>query len=260
MNERDDAFSESIATYALGALPASEATDVAAHLLSCAACRAEYDDLRGIASLVGFAAESTPSELDELTSARMKSRVMTAVRADAGAHANGIASPARVAARSSSPWFAYGLAAAAVVLAVFSSIDDAALRSRVSDQSQTIAALQSQNANVSALERRLALVVAPGSKRFPVANGEVIESNGRILIALSGFPAAPSGKVYQAWTLSRGAKTVAPSVTFTTDAAGHALVELPESAVNLVAVAVSAEPPGGSKAPTSKPTFVRTLS
>jgi hypothetical protein len=254
MNERDDAFSESIATYALGALPANEAAEVAAHILTCSACRAEYDDLSGVASSVGFAAEATPSELDELTAARMKSRVMTAVRADVATP------PARVATRSANPWFAYGLAAAAVVLAIFSSIDDAALRSRVSDQSQTIAALQTQNANVTALERRLALVVAPGSKRFPVPSGEVIESGDHILIALSGFPAAPSGKVYQAWTLARGAKTVAPSVTFTTDASGRALVELPESAANLVAVAVSAEPPGGSKAPTSKPAFIRTLS
>jgi hypothetical protein len=254
MNERDDAFSESIATYALGALPATEAAAVAAHLVSCSACRAEYDDLRGIASLVGFAAESTPSELDELSAARMKSRVMASVRADVAARA-----PA-IAARPARPWFAYGLAAAAVLLAVFSSFDDAGMRARVADQTQTIATLQSQNANVTALERRLALVVAPGSKRFAVPSGEVIESGGHILIALSGFPAAPSGKVYQAWTLSRGAKAVAPSVTFTTDASGHALVELPESAANLVAVAVSAEPPGGSKAPTSKPAFIRTLS
>jgi anti-sigma factor RsiW len=257
MNERDDAFSESIATYALGALPANEAAEVAAHLVSCAACRAEYEDLRDVASLVGFSAESTPSELDELTSARMKSRVMSAVRADAGAK---VVQPPRAAARQANPWFAYGLAAAAVVFAVFSSIDDAGLRSRVADQAQTIAALQSQNTDATALERRLALAAAPGSKRFPVANGEVIESNGHILIALSGFPAAPSGKVYQAWTLARGAKAVAPSVTFTTNATGHALVELPESAANLVAVAVSAEPPGGSKAPTSKPNFIRTLS
>jgi hypothetical protein len=248
MNERDDAFSDSIATYALGALPANEAAEVAAHIVSCAACRTEYEDLRGIASLVGFSAESTPSDLDELTAARMKSRVMSAVRTDAATR------------RRANPWFAYGLAAAAVVFAVFSSIDDAGLRSRVADQSQTIATLQSQTADATALERRLALAAAPGSKRFPVANGEVIESNGHILIALSGFPAAPSGKVYQAWTLARGAKAVAPSVTFTTDATGHALVELPESATNLVAVAVSAEPPGGSKAPTSKPNFIRTLS
>jgi anti-sigma factor RsiW len=51
MNERDDAFTESISTYALGALPASEAAEVAAHIASCAACRAEYEDLSGVASV-----------------------------------------------------------------------------------------------------------------------------------------------------------------------------------------------------------------
>jgi hypothetical protein len=38
------------------------------------------------------------------------------------------------------------------------------------------------------------------------------------------------------------------------------LVELPESAGDLAAVAMSVEPAGGSKAPSTKPAFVRPLS
>ena len=90
--------------------------------------------------------------------------------------------------------------------------------------------------------------------------GLVARSNGRIIIALQRLPALPKGKVYQAWTLRRGAKAVAPSITFTPDPSGLVFVELPGSAADLAAVALSVEPMGGSKAPTTTPAFVRPLS
>ncbi len=270
MNRHDDAFSESIAVFALGALPESEASAVAAHVRTCAECRAEYDDLRGVADLVGYQAESSRSELDELAAARMKLRIMRVVRADAEAPAPaGIPTVERVAA-SKRPWFAYGLAAAAVLVAAFVSVDDVGLRSHDASQTQNVATANDRAAQLAAasaaaetqrrsLERELALVVAPGSKHFAVPRGEVIESNGRLVIALTGVAAPPNGKTYQAWTLARGAKSVAPSITFAPDASGRAVVELPESAAGIAAVAVSVEPAGGSKAPTSKADFVRAL-
>ena len=59
---------------------------------------------------------------------------------------------------------------------------------------------------------------------------------------------------------AKGAKGVAPSITFRPDARGTALIELPEAASNLAAVALTVEPAGGSKQPTSKPAFVQKLS
>jgi anti-sigma-K factor RskA len=109
-------------------------------------------------------------------------------------------------------------------------------------------------------ESRLADLIAPGAARFAVKDGVVVRSGSRILIALRHLPALPKGKTYQAWTLRRGAKAVSPSITFAPDATGLALVELPESAGNVAAVAISVEPDGGSKQPTSKPNFVRSLS
>jgi len=103
-------------------------------------------------------------------------------------------------------------------------------------------------------------LLAPGAQRFPVPRGLVARSNGRIVIALQHLPALPKGKVYQAWTLRRGAKAVAPSITFTPDTSGLLIVELPGSATDIAAVALSVEPTGGSKAPTTTPAFVRPLS
>ena len=255
MTGHDDAFSESVAALALGVLPEAEAREVAGHVRGCAACRSEYAELRSAADLVGFAAEFRPGELDEVSATRLKSRVMRAVRADAAA-----VSPAPGAVRAprtaSGGWPLYA-AAAALVLAVLAAGSAVSVRNENAADRERIAVLERQSALQSSV---LAQIVAPGAKHFPVASGEVIETNGRILLAFSHLAPAPAGKVYQAWTLARGATAVAPSITFAPDAAGNAVVELPQGAANLAAVAVSVEPPGGSKTPTSKPTFVRALS
>ncbi|MBD5634170.1 MAG: anti-sigma factor [Candidatus Eremiobacteraeota bacterium] len=264
----DDSFSESIAVLALGALPQSEATEVAAHVRTCDSCRREYAELRSVADLIGYAAELRPGELDEVTAARMKSRVMRGVRGDVPA-----AQPAasrKVRANQPLTWVA-ALAAAAVGFAVLSSVDNADLRSKNAATERRLAlvqhdaglqavALADGEARQRMLEARLSEILVPGAKHFTVPSGEVIEAHGRLLIALSRLPKPPNGKVYQAWTLARGSKEVAPSITFAPDASGAAVIELLEPAANLAAVAVTVEPSGGSKSPTSKPRFLRTLS
>lgn len=270
----DDALLDSIAVLALGALPESQARELLEHLGSCDACQIEYTSLREASNFVGYAAELRVGEIDEVAARRLKSRVMGAIRTDAAAVSAGattVRNGTVVPAGARRPWLAYGFAAAAAFVAMISIFDDASQR-RTNDRNAThVAALERRTAErstlasamagrVRALDARLALVVAPGSKHFAVAGGEVIASSGRVIVALRDLPVLPKGKVYQAWTLANGAKAVAPSITFSPDATGVTIVELPERAANLAAVAVSVEPDGGSKAPTSKPNFVRPLS
>ncbi|HEX8807028.1 MAG TPA: anti-sigma factor, partial [Candidatus Aquilonibacter sp.] len=61
------------------------------------------------------------------------------------------------------------------------------------------------------------------------------------------------GKVYQMWTLAKGATKVAPSVTFVPDRTGNALVAVPADPATTAETAISVEPTGGSKQPTTKP-------
>lgn len=275
----DDALLDAIAVFALGALPESEARPVALHIATCDACRREYAGLREAADAIGFAAELVPGDLQELAATRLKTRVMSAVRADRAAGSTRATNDptsarngaGRVQARAGTPWLAYGAALAAAVVAAISLADDTTQRAANSDRGAQVARLQHDLATQSALadataararelDARLSQIVAPGSKHFPIAGGEVIASGGRIFMVMRDLPALPEGKVYQAWTLARGAKAVAPSITFAPSAGGVALIELPQSAGDLAAVAVSVEPTGGSKAPTSKPNFVRALS
>jgi anti-sigma-K factor RskA len=91
------------------------------------------------------------------------------------------------------------------------------------------------------------------SKHYEGTEGEVVTRGSRLYIAMHDLPALPHGKVYQAWTLPKGAKAVEPSVTFVPDSRGVAIVAVPADARITTLVAVSVEPDGGSKAPTTKP-------
>jgi anti-sigma-K factor RskA len=242
MMAHDDDFLDLVAVLALGSLPEAEARRVASHLATCDTCRALFADLRPAADLIGYANE--PAVLDELTSARMKARLMRVVRADVERVA-----PRRQAAPAAG-WFA---AAAAIVLAVLVGADDLAFR----NSSEHAAARQ--RSELAAADAQVIALLAPGGKHFAVPQGEVVASAGRIVMAMKLAP-LPAGKVYEVWTLPKGAKAVQPSVTFSPAANGVAIVEIPVDPTGLAAVAVSVEPAGGSKAPTSSPTFVRKLS
>lgn len=272
----DESLLDTIAVYALGALPESEARGIAEHIESCTTCAREYAELRATADLVGFEAEIAPDALDEISTRRLKSRVMISVHESAREAAPVAIVSTKLStngavARSRSSWLPYGAAVAAAFVAAVSLANNATLRNDRTSDATRVASLETDarsararadalQAQVGVLDARVASIVAPGSRHFAIASGEVIKSGNRIVIALHDLPKLPAGKVYQAWTLTNGAKTVAPSITFAPDAAGVALVELPESAARLAAVAVSIEPVGGSKAPTSKPAFIRALS
>jgi anti-sigma factor RsiW len=264
-SEHDETRLDAVAVYALGALPEAEAREIAAHIAVCAICAAEYAALRGSADLIGYAAETAEFAPTELQSRRMKNALVAAVRAgEASAPPAAPPSPSAAPALPRVPWLAYLAAAACLAVAFLSTAQLNNVRAQHEADVRQVAQLQAQLQAQASTEARaralLAEVIAPSTQRYPVPQGLVARGNGRIILALQHLPALPKGKVYQAWTLRRGAKAVAPSITFTPDATGTLLVELPESAGDLAAVAMSVEPAGGSKAPSTKPAFVRPLS
>jgi len=257
MNESSDreALLDLVAAYALGVLPSSEHGFVAALILADPAARREYDELRATANLVGLSAEEP---VDSARAARMKERLMTAVRNDV--------SPRRTpssATRTSAMWGTTLAAAAAVVFALVSVIQNFGLRSDLHEAQQRVAALQTRlladRRTVERDRRMLTDLTASDAKRYTVAYGTVVTRGEHVYLALGSLPSLPPGKVYQAWTLAHGAKTMAPSVTFTPSQNGLTLVPIPEGAGSVAEVAVSVEPQGGSRQPTTKPAFVQPL-
>jgi anti-sigma-K factor RskA len=251
-----EALLELVAAYALGVLPAAEQSHVAALILADPDARREFDELRATANLVGLAAEEP---VDSARSARMKERLLAAVRSDAPRR-----TPAS-ATRSSAVWGTTLAAAAAIVFALVSVIQNFSLRSDLSEAQRRVAALQTTadaEHRVAERDRRMLADLAAGdAKRYAVAYGTVVARGPNVYLALASLPVLPRGKVYEAWTLAPGAASMTASVTFTPSPDGLTLVPIPnDTGKSYAAVAVSVEPEGGSRQPTTKPAFVQPLS
>jgi anti-sigma-K factor RskA len=244
---------DDVALYALGTLPAADAQRVRDHIATCAECRAEYEALAPAAALVGVSAE-TQGDLKTCPSTLLKPRIMREIRKSA-ATSGDLRAPSRVPV-----WPAYLVAAACFAIAIFTSLYNVTLSSQLRDAQNKLAASttrSSQLASNLADERStISEIMSTESKHYTGTDGEVVTHGGKLYVAMHDLPPAPKGKVYQAWTLAKGAKDMAPSVTFVPDSRGVAIVSLPVDARLTNTVAVSVEPEGGSKAPTSKPVLV----
>lgn len=234
MTSHDD-MRDAVASYALGALPPNEARETREHLRGCSECAAEYERLRPAVTALAYSAEACTSTAAGATtvSPLLKARILRQVRAQSHAR-GGVA-------------IAYGVAAAALALAVLAGAYDASLYGRIARE----------RALVTAQSSTIAALLALHGRRVVFTDGEVLVSKGKLYIATQ-LRTPPRGKVYQVWTLAKGARAVAPSVTFSPGDAGVAVITVPRDPVTLAAVAISVEPAGGSKQPTTKPlVFVR---
>jgi anti-sigma-K factor RskA len=250
MNEpTDHAMLDDVAVYALGVLPPAEARRVRTHIASCEECGEEYRRLRSTASLVGVSAE-TIGDARTCPSALLKPRIMSAIAKQAA--------PPREAGPKM--WPAYLVAAACLAIAIVSSMANISLtnqnrqmRAELSRSTEETAKL-AQTLNQT--RTTIADLLSSDAKHYDLEGGQIVTRAGRVYIAMRALPQPPHGKVYQAWTLAKGAKKVAPSYTFVPDANGIAVIALPVEARSMAAIAISVEPEGGSKQPTTKPIAV----
>lgn len=254
MNAHADQL-DMVALYALGMLSAEQAAAMRAHLKTCAECRAEYDEVRPAVNALAVSVEASqtpgtathPSDL-------LKARVMKTVRAESDRTAE--------RPRRSVVWPAYIVAAASIVLALWATGSNILVKSQMQQAQDQVALLSQQvksaNGTIAGEKTMVADLMNADSHRFTVTNGEVVMHGDRIYIAMHGMPMPPKGHVYQAWMLHSGAKEMTPGTTFMPDPerGGVAVVSLPPHAKTFAAVAVSIEPEGGSKTPTTKPEFI----
>jgi len=260
-----EAMLDSVALYALGVLPREEAALVAAFIANDDGARREYVELRAAADALAHAAEEP---VDSARSARMKERLMARVRTDAAAasapQARGALARRRVAPAYPAWLWGTGLAAAAaIVFAVVTVAQDLTLRGDLAAADRRVATLQSrlaQSARAAAQDRLMvADLLAADAKRYEVADGAVVVRGDRLYFALTKLPPLPKGRVYQAWTAPKGSAKMAPGPTFVPNPGSVTIVPVGVDATRVGTVAVSVEPEGGSKAPTTTPTFVRPL-
>jgi anti-sigma factor RsiW len=243
---RDDA-----GAWVLGALSDDERERFAAHLPGCEICRREVAELQMVADTLPLAAPQVapPPELKERIMAVVRSEA--AVLEAAGPEAD-VAPSAPVAERDPPQrerpprekrerrWFRMPLSlrpipaavAAAVLIAL--GVGGGVLLSSGGSSGRTVQAR---------------VVAAPG------ARASLTVAHQRATLKVKDFPPPPSGRVYQVW-LKRPGRPPDPTTALFRVRGGNATVDVPGSMAGVDQVLVTAEPDGGSRAPTRPPVII----
>jgi anti-sigma-K factor RskA len=214
------------AAYVLGALEDHEVTPFLRHLDACAVCRDEVASLQVVADML-------PAAVSQVSAPRgLRRRVLATVYEEAELfHAAGSRrEPERSPRRfwRPVPRAFQALAAAALVAAgiVVGTVD-----------------LGGPGGSTSRVIRASA---------SPPTSAVLRLSSGRTELAVSQLRAAPAGRVYEVWLQRRG-QPQATDALFVPTSDGRATVAVPGDLHDVEAVMVTAEPAGGSTAPTSTP-------
>jgi hypothetical protein len=235
---------DTVASFLLGALSEEGRAGFETHLASCPTCR---DDAVALGAVVDLLAAAAPQVAPP---SRLRERVMATVHAEAELlHAAGpSADRPRSAPRRRR--FPGGLplqrplalaGAAALVVAGFAGFGLRALT----------------DSNPASPTRTVQAQVTPAAA--PHGSARVVVRGGVATLQVSGMPLPPRGHVYEVWLVRPGVAAPAPTdALFSVDRLGSGRVALP-SVRGVQAVLVTAEPAGGSLAPTQKPFISATL-
>ncbi len=242
MSERCQ-HADTVAAFLLGALSDAERREFQAHMATCAHCREDVTSLRLVADALPLAVPpvSPPPQL--------RDRLMETVRAEADVlKAAGPAAdrprPAPQRRRRFALSFGRPLAiagaAGALVLGVALGLGIGAATNDTTTKTQTVVQVRTVQARVD-------------TAAAPRGNAVIVVRDGVATLRVTGLPAPPKGKVYEVWLLRRGAAAPSPTdALFSVSTRGSGRVALP-SVSGVEAVLVTAEPDGGSQAPTSQP-------
>jgi anti-sigma-K factor RskA len=239
-----DRWSDSAASYLLGALPDEEAAAFEAHLAECRLCREEVDALAP-------AARALPSAVDPVAPPpALKARIMGEVEreasllAAAGAEADRPAAPAPAGARRRRPWLGLPRFAPVAVAAVL--LLGVAIGVGISQ----LGGSGERTVQVQVLDKA----------RAPDTAAEVELTDQSATLVARGLPAPPSGRVYQIWLTRPGRPPQPTSALFTPRRDGMATATVPGDLEGVRQMLVTDEPDGGSQEPTTKPFLAATVS
>jgi anti-sigma-K factor RskA len=240
MNSMDqERFEDLKDSYVLGALPEEERLEFERYLVEHPELQAEVEDLGTVAGLLALSPreQEPPPEL--------RRRIMEVVEAEAS-HPDTSRRSWLAGLREAVGVRDLALAAAALlVVGLFSW--SMLLQGEVRDLQGRVQSLQSQPSG----PQMIALGGA-GTKQGARAKLVTLNSDRAVLVA-ENMPSVPEGKTYQIWVIK--GDTPQPSGLF--DPRGESVAAVVENPVEGAdAVAVTVEPEGGSKKPTTDPMLV----
>lgn len=226
--------------WVLGALSPQEAERFAAHLESCAACRAEVARLTEASERLAEAAPllTPPPELRErlMASVHAETSLFNAARADPHP-------PEPAHRRGRSRRRAGGLLAGFATLAI------------------VIAAIILLTANHTPHQAAARTVIGKVTPQGGGARARAVVQIGAHTATLNvtHLAAPPAGHVYQAWVIRRGSPATPTGALFSVPRSGDTRILLP-ALRDVTEVIVTAEPPRGSSTPTLPPIVLVQLS
>jgi anti-sigma-K factor RskA len=245
MNGMDqERFEDLKDSYVLGALPEEERFEFEQYLAAHPDLQAEMEELSTVAGLLALSVREQEPSPD------LRRRIMDTVEEEA-------VQPRTSQRRSwlSRWWEAVGprdlALAGAAVLAVGLFSWSMLLQGEVRDLQGRVQSLQSQPQDQSQGPQMIALGGA-GTEQGIKAEVVTLEGDRAVLVA-ENMPPAPEGKTYQIWVIK--GDTPKPSGLF--EPRGDSVAAVLENPVEGAdAVAVTVEPEGGSRKPTTDPMLV----
>ena len=258
-------LNELLSLYALGALEGDDLRKVEEHLAAgCNACADELSSFDFVQSQLAWAAApATPP-------AGLRGRVLEAVGE------RNVPLPFRPQPRPEPRRWKAGAVAAVAALAAAAAFAVVFLTWALLDASRKLDVSVRQLADAREKDRQQQQRIEKQDQLLGIVNDPEVRftrlsasgapepgidvlwqpTQKRGLLYARGLPKVEPNKSYELWLIA-GAAPV-PAVVFNTDAAGNAVVEIdqiPDAATPKV-FAITVEPAGGSKAPTTKPVFV----
>ncbi len=246
------------AAYALDALPAGEAAAFERHLATCALCRRLAAEFGATAGRLATAVAPAPA------APRLRARLLAAAERDLAPSTVAPPLPRVQEQRRPQPWFqrlgATGwLAAALLLCSVGLGVWNAALLRQAQTQRALLAEYES--ALAAAAEGRVVVLApteaAPGSLRQGRLALIVAPTSGESRLIVTGLPPAPAERTYQLWLIAGGLPQDAG--IFLGAAQAVETVPVRGDPARAEVVAVTVEPRGGSRAPTTQPIFTARL-
>jgi anti-sigma-K factor RskA len=240
MNDIDqERFEDLKHAYVLGALPEEERSEFERYLLANPDLQAEVEELSAVAGLLAL----SPQEQEPAP--ELRRRIMDTVEAEA-VHPRAGRRSWLAGLREAMGLRDLALAAAAMlVIGLFSW--SMLLQGEVRDLQGRVQGLQRQPQ-----DPQMIALGGTGTKQGVRAELVTLEGDRAVLMA-ENMPPVPEGKTYQIWVI-RG-DTPQPSGLF--EPKGDSIAAVVETPVEGAdAVAVTVEPEGGSKEPTTEPMLV----